>query len=42
MIFDPFKFIKACFMDLYMVYPGECTTCTWEKNVHSIVGWNVV
>ena len=28
--FNPFKFIEAGLMTCIMVYPGECSTCSWE------------
>ena len=29
--FSIFEFIKARFMAQDMIYPGECSMCTWEK-----------
>ena len=28
--FSYFEFFESCFMAYYMVYPGECSMCTWD------------
>ena len=40
--FQFLKFSEVWFVTQDVVYPGECSMCTWEEGVFFCVGWNVL
>lgn len=36
------KFANMCCGSYQIIYPGECSMCTWQENVFYAVGWNVL